>query len=57
MQFNNSSPAPFSYDELNKEMFQLFDSSGTGFIEVNDLGEIVKAMGYSKDEGKYIYKF
>jgi len=38
-------------DNLNFEIFSLFDLDGSGKIDINDLEEIGKAMGWKKQEG------
>lgn len=35
------------------EIFALFDLDGSGKIDINDLEEIGKAMGWKKQEGNY----
>ena len=37
---------------LNKEIFDLFDLDGSGKLDVNDLEEIGRAMGWKRQEGR-----
>jgi Ca2+-binding EF-hand superfamily protein len=36
---------------LNREIFELFDLDGSGRIDVNDMEDIGRAMGWKKQEG------
>jgi Ca2+-binding EF-hand superfamily protein len=52
MEYN---PEDYANDSnLNKEIFELFDLDGSGKIDVNDLEEIGRAMGWKKQEGNFI---
>jgi Ca2+-binding EF-hand superfamily protein len=51
MEYN---PEDYANDSnLNKEIFELFDLDGSGKIDVNDLEEIGRAMGWKKQEGEF----
>lgn len=38
-----------SHEELDRELFSLFDYDGSGIIDVNDFEFIGKAMGWKQD--------
>jgi Ca2+-binding EF-hand superfamily protein len=45
-------PLSLSHEEMDRELFAMFDSDGSGFIEFNDLEGIGKAMGWPQDQAR-----
>jgi len=45
-------PPQISHEELDRELFQMFDHDGSGFIDVGDFDFIGRAMGWKQDTGK-----
>jgi len=45
-------PPILSHEELDRELFALFDIMGQGYIESKDLEIIGRAMGWRSDQGK-----
>ena len=43
-----------SNENLDLDIFQLFDTDGSGKIDINDLEQVGKAMGWKKQEGSYL---
>lgn len=39
-----------SHEELDREIFELFDTDGSGYIEVNDLEWVGRAMGWKQEQ-------
>jgi len=44
----------FTEDQVEdfKEVFQLFDTKGDGLIQVNQVGEVLRALGTNPTEGE-----
>jgi Ca2+-binding EF-hand superfamily protein len=42
-------PISLTHEEIDKEIFELFDADGSGAIEVNDLEGIGKVMGWKPE--------
>lgn len=42
-------------DHINNEIFSLFDLNHSGKIDITDLEDIGKAMGWKKQESIYTY--
>ena len=48
MQYTQEDMAALQDANLNQEIFHLFDLDGSGKIDINDLEDIGKAMGWKK---------
>lgn len=57
MQYSPEELVALQDANLNEEIFRLFDLDGSGKIDINDLEDIGKAMGWKKQEGKCVYIF
>lgn len=45
-------PEEYSNNEnLNKEIFELFDQDGSGKLDIKDLEDIGRALGWKRDRG------
>ncbi len=45
-------PPILSHEELDRELFVLFDVTGQGYIESRDFETIGRAMGWKADQSK-----
>jgi hypothetical protein len=47
-------PPLISSEELDRELFELFDNQNTGQVDSSDMEVIGRALGWKSDQSKYV---